>query len=89
MILDPLFIFVFHWGVQGAAGATIIGQFLNTVYFLFCIFRFQTFKLKIKFLCPDMRISRKIITLGFSSFITQIAAYRLKRILVLDVCVFR
>lgn len=74
MILDPLFIFVFHWGVQGAAWATIIGQFLNTVYFVFCIFRFQTFKLKIKFLCPDIRISRKIITLGFSSFITQIAA---------------
>lgn len=74
MILDLLFIFVFHWGVQGAAWATIIGQFLNTVYFVFCVFRFQTFKLKIKFLCPDIRISRKIITLGFSSFVTQIAA---------------
>ena len=26
-ILDPLFIFVFKWGIAGAAWATIIGQF--------------------------------------------------------------
>ena len=33
IILDPIFIFVFHWGVKGAAWATIAGQILM----LFCI----------------------------------------------------
>ena len=31
VVLDPIFIFVFHWGVKGAAFATILGQFANTV----------------------------------------------------------
>ena len=37
-ILDPLFIFGFHWGIKGAAWATVIGQvisgFLVILYFL-------------------------------------------------------
>lgn len=32
-ILDPLFIFVFHWGVEGAAWATIIGQLDSAVFY--------------------------------------------------------
>jgi putative MATE family efflux protein len=34
MILDPLFIFVFKWGVEGAAWATIISQFAAMVWIL-------------------------------------------------------
>ena len=30
-ILDPLYIFVFHWGVTGAAIATITSQAISTV----------------------------------------------------------
>lgn len=32
MVLDPLFIFVFHMGVAGAALATVISQFLSAAY---------------------------------------------------------
>ena len=32
MVLDPLFIFVFHMGVAGAAVATVISQFLSAAY---------------------------------------------------------
>ena len=39
VILDPIFIFVFKWGVAGAAWATIAGQFLNAVYFIFCMLK--------------------------------------------------
>ena len=28
-ILDPTFIFVFHWGIKGAAWATVIGQIIS------------------------------------------------------------
>lgn len=73
IILDPVFIFIFKMGVQGAALATIIGQFLNAVYFVVCIFRFKTFELKAEDIKPDRKISTKIIILGTSSFITQIA----------------
>lgn len=33
-ILDPLFIFVFHWGIRGAAIATVLSQFLALIYIL-------------------------------------------------------
>ena len=31
LILDPIFIFTFHWGMMGAAVATVIGQILTAV----------------------------------------------------------
>ena len=46
IILDPIFIFVFHWGVKGAAWATIIGQILNAVYFVVCMLRFKTIEVR-------------------------------------------
>lgn len=46
IILDPVFIFVFHWGVKGAAWARIIGQFLNAVFYIGCMFSFKCVKLK-------------------------------------------
>lgn len=37
VILDPIFIFAFKWGVAGAGWVTIIGQILNVIYFIVCI----------------------------------------------------
>ncbi len=31
IILDPIFIFGFHWGMMGAAVATVIGQIITAV----------------------------------------------------------
>ena len=31
IILDPIFIFIFHWGMMGAAVATVLGQVLTAV----------------------------------------------------------
>lgn len=73
MILDPLFIFVFHWGVKGAAWATIIGQILNAVYFCVCLARPKTIRLKKQDFVPEGKIVGKIASLGMSSFFTQIA----------------
>ncbi len=74
MILDPIFIFVFHWGVAGAAWATLIGQFLNAVFFIFCITRCRTVKLEKKNFRPQGRVIGRICAFGLSSFITQFAA---------------
>lgn len=73
VILDPIFIFVFKWGVAGAAWATIAGQFLNAVYFIFCMRKCKTVKLESKHYKLNGGIIGKMCTLGLSSFITQFA----------------
>lgn len=45
IILDPIFIFVFHWGVKGAAFATIIGQIFNTILYIAYIKKFKSITL--------------------------------------------
>ena len=74
IILDPIFIFIFHWGVKGAAAATIIGQILNAAYYVLCMRRFDTIKLKKKDLIPKARVAATTMTLGLSSFLTQISS---------------
>lgn len=73
VILDPIFIFVFHWGVKGAAIATIISQvvsfFLNVVY----LRKLRSITLKSQFRF-SLSIARKVSSLGISSFITQMSA---------------
>ena len=43
-ILDPLFIFVFHWGVEGAALATILSQFIGLLFNIAYLFKFKTIR---------------------------------------------
>lgn len=74
IILDPVFIFVFHWGVKGAALATVIGQMLNAVFYIGCLFRFQTIKLNLQNFILRRQVTKNIISLGMSSFFSQIAA---------------
>lgn len=69
ILLDPLFIFVFHWGVKGAAAATVISQFASSMWVL----RFLTGK---KALIPlrtaSMRlrgpIVKRMLGLGVAGF---------------------
>ena len=74
LILDPIFIFVFKWGVAGAAWATITGQFLNAVFFVYQITRCKTVKLEKKNFKLQGKVIGKICAFGLSSFITQFAA---------------
>lgn len=74
IILDPLFIFVFGWGVKGAAFATIIGQYANAAIYVFYLFRLNTVTLTRLDFMPDGGMVRRIVALGMSSFFTQIAA---------------
>ena len=73
MILDPIFIFAFKWGVAGAGWATIIGQILNAIYFIICVTRCKSVKLEHRDFIPRIKILGKICLLGVSSFITQFA----------------
>ena len=71
--LDPLFIYVFHWKIAGAAWATVIGQSASFAVCMAYFFKPKTFKLHKKSFVPDKEVLRNIIALGGSTFITQIS----------------
>ena len=73
IILDPLFIFVFKWGMTGAALATIIGQAVTFIMTLIYFTRTKTFKLTKQSFIPKISSVKEVISLGFSTFITQFA----------------
>lgn len=74
LILDPIFIFYFHWGIQGAALATIIGQIVSGCMALAYLPRYQHFHLKKENLPLRGRIVGNIFKLGFPSLCTQTAS---------------
>jgi len=73
IILDPIFIFVFHMGIKGAAIATVIGSILSSYI---AIRYFITGKSVLTFKKSAFRLKAKMIKntmlLGTSSFIRQI-----------------
>ena len=71
IILDPVFIFGMHWGMTGAALATIIGQCVSFIISLIYFFRTKTFKLTKSSFVPDFKAFSSALKLGTSSFITQ------------------
>lgn len=73
IILDPIAIFVLHWGVTGAALATVAGQIVSAVLSVIYLFFPRTFKLQVKSFMPDFRLLGKICLLGISSFLTQLS----------------
>lgn len=74
IILDPLFIFGFNWGIEGAAIATIIGQIVSFLLGIgYLAFRARTFKLALESFRPDFKVFAQFTKLGISTFITQMA----------------
>ena len=73
VILDPVLIFVFHMGMQGAAIATVIGQGASFVVSVVYLPRFKTIRLSASAFRLNIRTCGSIATFGLSSFITQFA----------------
>jgi putative MATE family efflux protein len=72
MILDPVFIFIFHWGVEGAAWATIISQLASAVWILaFNIRGKPVIKLRPRSFKPDPGIVIQIMAFGSAQFLLQ------------------
>ena len=72
-ILDPIFIFVFNMGVKGAAFATIVSQVLTFILNICYIKRFKSVKLDKKDFKLNGKAVGKLLSLGISSFITQMS----------------
>lgn len=73
IILDPIFIFVFQMGVQGAAIATVISQFLSAVWILRFLTGNKTI-IKLRFKNMKLKKSRviRITMLGLSGFVMAV-----------------
>ncbi len=72
-ILDPIFIFVFGWGVAGAAWATVIGQAASLITALLYIPRFKRVTLKKEYFKLDFKQIGTTVTMGMSQGLNQIA----------------
>lgn len=72
-IFDPVFIFVFHMGVRGAAIATVMGQVASFIVSVAYMPRFKTLRLSLPAFRLSGRTCGNILTFGISSFITQFA----------------
>ncbi len=73
IILDPIFIFVFKWGISGAAWATVIGQCLSLIVSIIYFTKTKTFKLSWSSFKINFGIFSNVIKLGISTFITQMS----------------
>jgi putative MATE family efflux protein len=74
-ILDPLFIFVFKWGMSGAALATIISQAASAVWVLYHFLSGKgTLRLRKKYFKLQMNTLVKIAAIGAAPFAMQMAA---------------
>lgn len=72
-ILDPLFIFVCHWGIKGAAAATVIGQVVSGLMVIYYFSKKRKMDLKRSMFVPKAGYLKMIVSLGMASCINQIA----------------
>ena len=73
IILDPLFIFVFRWGMAGAAIATVLGQILTAVLAALYLRHMKAVHLQNKDVGFHLHIVPDYLKLGMCSFISQIS----------------
>lgn len=74
IVLDPIFIFLLKMGVEGAAYATVISQFIAMVFILYFAFSQKAIvHLNLKKFRFSPRIVGKISVFGFSPFLLQLA----------------
>ena len=74
-ILDPIFIFVFHLGIRGAAIATVLSQTLSAVFVLYFLKKKSELKVRLltkKELAVCGENAKNIISLGTAGFIMQL-----------------
>lgn len=74
-ILDPLFIFVFDWGIAGAAWATIIGQFFSALLVLGYLPKYHTVKLTLRDFIPKLHCLKLVAALGAAACFNQLAIF--------------
>lgn len=73
IILDPVFIFTFQWGMMGAAVATVAGQVLTAALSVWYLFHMKNIRLSKKSFGLWGSILGSFLPLGITSFLSQIS----------------
>ncbi|MCI5700794.1 MAG: MATE family efflux transporter [Lachnospiraceae bacterium] len=73
IILDPIMIFIFKWGMMGAAVATVIGQIITAVLAIWYLLHTKTIRLTKTDFSLKIDIVSRTLTLGVCSFLSQIS----------------
>ena len=73
IILDPIFIFSFRWGMMGAAVATVIGKILTAALAVWYLFHMKQVKPSKKDFVLEKKVISKTLILGMTSFLSQIS----------------
>jgi putative MATE family efflux protein len=74
IILDPIFIELLGFGIRGAAIATVLGQIFAFLYVTNYFYRGKSnFKIMPHHLKPNLEYLKEIFTVGFPTFMRQIA----------------
>jgi len=73
MILDPVFIYVFRWGMTGAAVATVIGQIATALLAVWYVCHLKSVKIDRGSFVLKRKIIGRIASLGLCSFLSQIS----------------
>ena len=73
IILDPIFIFVFKWGMMGAAVATVIGQVVTAAFAVWYIVHMKLVRPSKSDFRMNGGVCRKSLVLGITSFLSQIS----------------
>ena len=71
IILNPIFIFGFGWGIAGSAWATVISQILSAAILLLYFPRFKSVKFDRSDFIPKFSLLKISIALGMTSFVFQ------------------
>jgi putative MATE family efflux protein len=72
MILDPVFIFLLGWGVEGAAWATIISQLASTIWIIsFSLGKRVVIRLRPRSFKPSLSMIGQIMAFGSAQFLLQ------------------
>lgn len=75
ILLDPLLMFGFGMGVQGAAIATVLSQAVSSVWLLqYCVKGKGAVHFKSRYLRPDLDIMKEIGSIGVGSFVMQVSS---------------
>ena len=73
LILDPVAIFLLHWGVGGAALATIVGQIVSAALVVYYLFHTKSFRLQKGSFRLHGALLGRVLPLGISSLLTQLS----------------
>ena len=73
IVLDPVFIFVFRWGMMGAAVATVLGQILTAALAVWYLLHMKVVRPQKNGWAIQGALCGQMLSLGMTSFLSQIS----------------